>query len=192
MPTKHTEDFLDLIAGFLLLLRGIATAAIILVLLMVGGGCASTDGPPREVDYERIGSIIEEVRRSREGPEVVATPVPEPSVTPEPKEEEKPYTRKIVKYQSGFVWKPISESNGRLVALLPGGVKAERVEIRRVNGDVLLEKGTFAGDTHNGGRQHWRFSQPGAAYGDGLVLRAWFADGGFADWAIPEGGARVE
>jgi|GEM_PF-3489944 len=175
MKTKRSKMFLVCVAGLVTILAA---------------ACTSDDGPPREVDYERVGEIIREVRRSREASEAPPAPAPEPSAAPEPKE--KPYTRKIVKYRSGFVWKPISESNGRLVVLLPGGVKAEWVEIRRVNGDVLLEKGTFAGDTHNGGRQHWRFSNPGEAYGDGLVLRAWFADGGFADWAIAEGGARVE
>lgn len=59
---------------------------------------------------------------------------------------------------NGFLWKPISESNGNLVVLFPTeySVKFESVVIDG-------EQGRFA-DFANGNRQHWRFSKPGSQY----------------------------
>lgn len=129
--------------------------------------------------------------------EIARPPTPEPEPEPEPEEPDEPeYTRLIRMHGGGFLWKPISE-RGTLVVLTPGGSTGQfaRAEIRRVNGDQHVADATYSG-VHNGNRDHWRFGQPGIAYGDGLVFRAWFkpgiSDAPFRDWAIPEGGARIE
>lgn len=61
----------------------------------------------------------------------------------------------------GFLWKPISESNGKLVVLVPEGGKNGGCS---VNG----EGGAYSG-TANGGREHYRYSKPGGAYPPGVA-----------------------
>lgn len=62
----------------------------------------------------------------------------------------------------GFLWKPVSESNGNLVVLLPRGERSGNVSIRDFENN-LLDTGKFSG-IHNGGREHYRFSKPGSGY----------------------------
>ncbi|MDZ4197933.1 MAG: hypothetical protein U1E27_01465, partial [Kiritimatiellia bacterium] len=71
----------------------------------------------------------------------------------------------------GFIWKPVSESDGKLVVLLPAGYKGKvnGCWIARGDGSVV-ENGRFVGDTHNGNRPHYRFSKPGAQYGTGIFV----------------------
>lgn len=93
----------------------------------------------------------------------------------------------------GFVWKPRSESDGRLVVLLPpqyrGNVSS--AYIANANGGVI-EVGRFAGDTHNGRRPHYRFSQSGAAYGADIYVVADLNEGGDVHWPIANGANRQE
>jgi hypothetical protein len=91
---------------------------------------------------------------------------------------------------SGFVWKPRSESNGRLVVLLPSSFagKVGNVTIRR--GSETVESGVFVGNT-NGNRPTFRFSQWGGAYGGDLTVVANLNGGGRATWSIPNGARRV-
>ena len=90
----------------------------------------------------------------------------------------------------GFVWKPISEGDGKLVVLLPSSYvgRVSSVTIRR--GGATLESGRFAGNT-NGNRPTFRFSKPGAGYGSGLTAVATLRTGGSVSWNIPNGGSRV-
>jgi hypothetical protein len=90
----------------------------------------------------------------------------------------------------GFVWKPVSEGDGRLVVLLPSSYvgRVSSVQIRR--GGAVLESGRFAGNT-NGNRPTFRFSRPGAGYGSGLTAVATLRTGGSVSWNIPNGGSRV-
>ncbi len=91
---------------------------------------------------------------------------------------------------SGFVWKPVSESDGRLVVLLPTSFvgRVGRVSIQR--GSETIEIGRFVGNT-NGNRPTYRFSMPGAGYGGELTVVANLNGGGRATWQIPSGGRRV-
>jgi len=91
-----------------------------------------------------------------------------------------------------FVWKPISENDGRLVVLLPRAYtgRVTMAYIVREDGS-FVESGRFSGDTHNGNRAHYRFSRPGADYGNRLFLVAVMNDGEVVHWFIPEGARRV-
>lgn len=91
---------------------------------------------------------------------------------------------------SGFVWKPRSESNGRLVVLLPSSFagKVSGASIQR--GSERVESGVFVGNT-NGNRPTFRFSQWGGAYGNDLTVVATLSGGGRATWSIPNGARRV-
>ena len=84
----------------------------------------------------------------------------------------------------GFLWKPVSDSNGNLVVLLPSQYNG-KVSSVSVNG----EKGSFSGIA-NGNRSHWRFSKPGAAYGSNARVVA-ATSGGNVSWTVPNGGART-
>lgn len=101
----------------------------------------------------------------------------------------------------GFLWKPISESNGKLVVLLPTDLpesSVDRVEIHQgdfSNGEEFsdstkVEEGTFSGDSHNGGRAHYRFDHPGASYGTDLWLVSFLNDGSAVSYQIADGAER--
>jgi hypothetical protein len=94
--------------------------------------------------------------------------------------------------RSGFVWKPISESNRKLVVLLPRSYRrqVQSVGIYSSTGN-LIESGRFAGDTHNGNRPHYRFSKSGAGYGSEIYVVATLNSGGKVHWRIPNGARRV-
>ncbi len=92
----------------------------------------------------------------------------------------------------GFVWKPVSESDGRLVVLLPASLRrnVERCWIASAGG-AEIETGRFAGDNHNGNRPHYRFSKPGSGYGANIQVVARLKSGGTERWAIPNGASRT-
>lgn len=91
----------------------------------------------------------------------------------------------------GFLWKPVSESDGNLVVLLPPELKGQvsSVEIQDAAGNTI-DTGRFSGDQKNGGRPHFRFGKPGAAYGDGLTAVAKTTDGREIRFEVGTGGAR--
>lgn len=104
--------------------------------------------------------------------------------------------------EGGFLWKPVSESDGNLVVLLPTDIKASAissVEIHSGNSNgeqfsssTLLGTGTFSGDTANGGRAHFRFSKPGESYGSSAYLVAQLNDGTSISYLIDNPGERVD
>ncbi len=78
----------------------------------------------------------------------------------------------------GFLWKPVSETDGSLVALLPPQYRGRATgSFVLDSGGTLLDRGVFTGDTHNGNRSHYRFPKPGQAYGGNLKLVADLNDG---------------
>jgi hypothetical protein len=93
---------------------------------------------------------------------------------------------------TGFLFKPVSESDGKLVVLLPprlsGLVKG--LTLVGPNGEVL-EQGRYTGNG-NGGREHFRFSKPGAQYPDGLTVQATLASGELVRYIIRETSDRAE
>jgi len=96
----------------------------------------------------------------------------------------------------GFLWKPVG-NDGNLVVLLPsrltGHVNRENVIIAsHPDGSGRVETGRFAGAEDNGGREHFRFSKPGAAYGDNLYIVADVLGGADESWFVPAGSVRTE
>ncbi|MCB0325575.1 MAG: hypothetical protein KDD69_18465, partial [Bdellovibrionales bacterium] len=95
----------------------------------------------------------------------------------------------------GFLWKPESEADGNLVVLLPTDLKGliDRVEIHSQlpPDDVTkLAEGRFSGDTHNGGRPHFRFDKPGGEFGSDVHVVVFKDDGTTATWQIGNGSER--
>ena len=91
----------------------------------------------------------------------------------------------------GFLWKPSSESDGKLVTLLPKELrgKVDSVEVQDANGKTLA-RGRFAGDDKNGNRPHFRFDRAGKDFGNNVRLVAKMKDGTSKAWKIPNGGGR--
>lgn len=83
-----------------------------------------------------------------------------------------------------LLWKPVSESNGNLVVLLPAKFN------NLIDGPVTVngESGKFT-SVANGNRSHWRFSKPGAAYGSNVQVK-WTATGKTYTVTVPNGSAR--
>ena len=93
----------------------------------------------------------------------------------------------------GFLWKPRSESNGRLVILLPTQYRRQVSSQFVADGDGnVLETGVFTTDEHNGDRPHFRYSRPGASFGNNVYAVADLTGGGTVHWPIPNGAARTE
>lgn len=63
---------------------------------------------------------------------------------------------------TAVVWKPISESNGKLVVLTPTSFGTPGIRLFNGSG-ILIEEGDYVGHT-NGNRATYRFNRPGAAY----------------------------
>jgi hypothetical protein len=96
---------------------------------------------------------------------------------------------------AGFLWKPISESDGKLVILLPssmtGNVRSAGIYSELpASSETLIEAGRFTGDRKNGGRAHFRFSRPGGAYPDGSFLIAHLTNGSTASFQIGDSSRR--
>lgn len=95
----------------------------------------------------------------------------------------------------GFLWKPVSENDKKLVVLLPTELRGsiDRVEIHSSlppEETTKLGSGRFTGDTHNGERPHFRFDKPGADFGDDVYVVAFKDDGSTVTWNIADGSAR--
>ncbi|CAN0589603.1 unnamed protein product, partial [Laminaria digitata] len=65
----------------------------------------------------------------------------------------------------------------------------DSVRIEDANGTTLAN-GRFAGDDKNGGRPHFRFDKPGAAFGDNVRAVATTKDGQEVSFNINRGAAR--
>lgn len=92
----------------------------------------------------------------------------------------------------GFLWKPVSEANRNLVVLLPASLTDGFRETFLADADGnIIERGVFSG-VHNGGREHYRFSRPGAAYGRDLFVLGQDRNGNRVHWPISNGGSRIE
>ena len=94
---------------------------------------------------------------------------------------------------AGFLWKPTSESDGRLVVLLPSSITSvvNSVRLKSAKGDTELDSGRYSG-IGNGGRLHFRFGKSGSSYPDGTVLEVLLTDGSKVRVPISETSARIE
>ena len=92
---------------------------------------------------------------------------------------------------SGFLFKPESDSDGNLAVLLPPSLTGNIAKLVLKDGDTELEEGRDGG-VGNGDRQHYRFSKPGGDYPAGLIVEATLLDGTIKTWTIEDTSERVE
>ena len=91
----------------------------------------------------------------------------------------------------GFLWKPVSESNRKLVVLLPPRYVGQVTGVFIANASGRpIERGSYSG-VHNGGRPHYRFSKAGSGYGSNIYVVADLRGGGSVHWVVPNGASRV-
>ena len=93
---------------------------------------------------------------------------------------------------SGFLFKPVSDSDRKLAILLPPRLAGlvQGVDLISPSGDKI-ESGRYAGNG-NGGRDHFRFTRPGGDYSDGLNVEVRLTTGEVVRYKIPETSARTE
>lgn len=89
---------------------------------------------------------------------------------------------------NGFVWKPVSESDRKLVVLFPSSMKGIK-SVAIYQNEKVVEKGKYSG-IHNGNRAHFRFSRPGSAFNN-VYLIATMNDGINYVYKISNGGNRI-
>ena len=97
---------------------------------------------------------------------------------------------------AGFLWKPVSESDGKLVILAPANISqnVESVSIYKVGSNgkkTLIESGRSAGIA-NENRAHFRFKQAGGKYPDGSIVEIKLRGGEVISETIKESSARVQ
>lgn len=69
-----------------------------------------------------------------------------------------------------FLWKPVSESNGNLVVLLPNQFRDAK-NITIITEDGREETINVRHNNHNGNRAHFYASRPGSAYGANVTIK---------------------
>ncbi len=92
----------------------------------------------------------------------------------------------------GFLFKPISETRGTLVVLLPKEMTGniESLVLKSLTGEEI-EKGSFS-SVANGDREHFRFTKPGAEYPKDLVVEVKLKDGNVKTYSIPDPSQRYD
>lgn len=84
----------------------------------------------------------------------------------------------------GFLWKPVSDSDGRLVVLAPKDLTGRVVSMTvRTSAGAKLETSSYRG-VGNGDREHHRFKKAGRDYPADCVAQFLLADGTARDYPI--------
>ena len=92
--------------------------------------------------------------------------------------------------ERGFLWKPVSEEK-KLVVLLPAAFTGKTSMAGSLHyGGSQLEPARYTG-VANGGREHYRFSKPGASYPAGVEFRITDVSGTSWAWTITKPEARA-
>jgi hypothetical protein len=92
----------------------------------------------------------------------------------------------------GFLFKPISDSDGKLAVLLPSIYAGVAQSMRLLSpGGEVIETGRYGGNG-NGNREHFRFSQPGQNYPAGVIVEATLTTGETVRYTISNPNQRTE
>jgi hypothetical protein len=93
---------------------------------------------------------------------------------------------------SGFLWKPASDSDGKLVVLTPEGLtgKIESVVLKDESGRVI-ESGRSSG-VANGDREHFRFRRAGGDYPPNVTVEIRMENGEIKRYRVEDPSRRVD
>jgi len=92
----------------------------------------------------------------------------------------------------GFLFKPISDTQGKLVVVLPKDLtgKISKVVLRDMTGREL-ESGQYGG-VGNGEREHFRYNKPGGSYPANLFVEVQLKGGGVKTYSIADPSQRYD
>jgi hypothetical protein len=91
----------------------------------------------------------------------------------------------------GFLFKPISDSDGKLAILSTERLAGKISEVVLKLGDKEIETGRYTGNG-NGGRDHFRFSKSGGNYPKDLVVEMVLKNGERVKYDIPDPSRRYD
>ena len=100
---------------------------------------------------------------------------------------------KAIDAPNGFLWKPVSDSDGKLAILLPPTLTSKTIGCRILapDGSQVLATGRDGG-VGNGDRQHYRFNAAGSSFPAGSIVEIMLRDGTTIRIKIEDTGARLE
>lgn len=92
----------------------------------------------------------------------------------------------------GFLFKPVSDTQGKLVVVLPKELtgKISKVVLRSMTGEEL-ESGQYGG-VGNGEREHFRYNKPGGSYPANLFVEVQLKGGGTKNYSIADPSKRYD
>jgi len=156
---------------------------IVFVLLVLLCGCSTIQD--QIDDWVEPDVPVEPVEPDPPDSQPEPTPIPGQVIVPDGSQMDGP---------GGFLWKPVSERLGSLVCLFPQeyiGIITKADLYRKVGTALeLVETGIFWTRDYNGPRDHWRYVNPGAHYGQNVYVVITLQDGSVRAWFIPEGATR--
>jgi hypothetical protein len=92
----------------------------------------------------------------------------------------------------GFLYKPVSESNGNLVILLPAYMQGEVTSVELLDSEGnSIESGDSSGP-YEDGRPLFRFNDAGSGYPDNMTVQVQLASGEVKEYTIPDSAKRWE
>lgn len=97
------------------------------------------------------------------------SPVVKPAETTKPTTTEPSEDTGTTGASKAILWKPVADSGGNLVILIPAAMGVQEVSVTDMSG-VLIEKGDYVGGT-NPNRPTYRFSKPGKDFPAPCLLR---------------------
>jgi hypothetical protein len=92
----------------------------------------------------------------------------------------------------GFLYKPVSESNGNLVILLPSYMQGDVASVQLLDSEGnSIESGDSYGP-YEDGRPLFRFNDTGSGYPDNMTVQVMLASGDVKEYTIPDSAKRWE
>ncbi len=92
----------------------------------------------------------------------------------------------------GFLYKPVSESNGNLVILLPTYMQGDITSVQLLDSEGnSIESGDSYGP-YEDGRPLFRFNDTGSGYPDNMTVQIQLASGDVKEYIIPDSAQRWE
>jgi len=177
---------------------------LLAVLVLVGlVGCRTGQGL-RDVDFSDdlevavsnvVGNVTENYGRPTTTTTTIPPATPPPSVgettSPPPAVGPEPDPARMATYGRDFLWKPVSENNGKLVVLAPSAFTGH-IQTTWLDYGGTRESAGPGGAVANGNRWHSRFSKPGSGYPAGVRFALRTDSGKVWYWQINSPGSRVQ
>jgi hypothetical protein len=93
---------------------------------------------------------------------------------------------------AGFLWKPVSDSTGKLAILLPPSFTGRVSGVSVLSPEGRLIESGRDGGVGNGGREHFRFSRAGSEFPSGSIVAIRMLSGEVERIRIDRPGSRIE